>query len=73
MALADPMVRAQVAALRLAVLFCHARTEVSLPHVALRVGGGVAIRVAQRWLAGHPLTAYLLEKERAQWKAVKLG
>ena len=72
-ALADPLMRAQIAALRLAVLFCHARTEVSLPHVALRTRGTVTIRVAQRWLAGHPLTAYLLDKERAQWKAVKLG
>ncbi|MEP6996131.1 MAG: Ppx/GppA phosphatase family protein [Betaproteobacteria bacterium] len=66
-ALRDPLVRAQVAALRLAVLFCHARTEVTLPYVALRIRGGVAIRVAQRWLAAHPLTAYLLERERAQW------
>ncbi len=72
-ALGDPLVRAQIAALRLAVLFCHARTEVSLPRVALRTRGGVTIRVAQRWLAAHPLTAYLLDRERAQWNAVDPG
>jgi exopolyphosphatase/guanosine-5'-triphosphate,3'-diphosphate pyrophosphatase len=64
------VVRAQIAALRLAVLLCHARTDVALPHVALKTRGGVSIRVSQRWLAAHPLTAYLLDRERAQWQAV---
>jgi exopolyphosphatase/guanosine-5'-triphosphate,3'-diphosphate pyrophosphatase len=68
--LGDPVARAQIAALRLAVLFCHARTDVALPHVALKTRGGVAIRVNQRWLASHPLTAYLLDRERAQWQAL---
>jgi len=62
--------RAQIAALRLAVLFCHARTDAALPRIALKTRGGVAIGVAQRWLAAHPLTAYLLERERAQWRSV---
>jgi exopolyphosphatase/guanosine-5'-triphosphate,3'-diphosphate pyrophosphatase len=69
-ALDDPLVRVEIAALRAAVVFCHARTEVALPPVALRTRGGVAIRVSQRWLAAHPLTAYLLERERTQWHAV---
>ena len=68
--LGDPVVRAQIAALRLAVLFCHARTDVALPHVALKTGGRVSIRVSQRWLEAHPLTAYLLDRERAQWQGV---
>jgi exopolyphosphatase/guanosine-5'-triphosphate,3'-diphosphate pyrophosphatase len=65
--LGDPMVRAQTAALRLAVLFCHARTDAALPHVALKTRGGVYIQASQRWLAAHPLTAYLLDRERIQW------
>jgi len=69
-ALDDPLLRAQIASLRLAVLFFHARTEVSLPRVALGTRGGVTIRVGQRWLAAHPLTAFLLERERAQWQSV---
>jgi exopolyphosphatase/guanosine-5'-triphosphate,3'-diphosphate pyrophosphatase len=68
--LGDPVARAQIAALRLAVLFCHARTDVAPPHVALKTRGGVTIRVNQRWLAAHPLTAYLLDRERAQWQAL---
>jgi len=68
--LGDPVVRAQIAALRLAVLFCHARTDVALPHMALKTGGRVSVRVSQRWLEAHPLTAYLLDRERAQWQGV---
>jgi exopolyphosphatase/guanosine-5'-triphosphate,3'-diphosphate pyrophosphatase len=71
--LGDPVARAQIAALRLAVLFCHARTEVAQPPVTLKTRGGVAIRVSPRWLAAHPLTAYLLERERAQWRALHAG
>jgi exopolyphosphatase/guanosine-5'-triphosphate,3'-diphosphate pyrophosphatase len=71
-ALRDAVARAQIAALRLSVLFCHARTNAALPHVALRTRGGVAVGVAQRWLTAHPLTAYLLERERAQWRSVSL-
>lgn len=67
----DPLLRVQVAALRLAVLFCHARTDVSLPRVTLATRGGVTIGVAPRWLAAHPLTAYLLERERAQWRGLQ--
>lgn len=69
-ALGDPLLRTQMAALRLAVLFCHARTEVSLPRVTLETRSRVSIAVAPRWLAAHPLTSFLLERERAQWRAL---
>src|SRR5690349_6075911 len=68
--LGDAGVRAQIAALRLAVLFCHARTDAALPQVALKAGDRVSVRVSKRWLAAHPLTAYLLDRERAQWQGV---
>ena len=70
-ALADPLLCAQIASLRLAVLLLHARTGVTLPRVTLRTRGDVAIRVGRRWLAAHPLTALLLERERAQWRAAE--
>jgi exopolyphosphatase/guanosine-5'-triphosphate,3'-diphosphate pyrophosphatase len=69
-AMDDPLLRAQTASLRLAVLLLHARTEVPLPRVALATRDGVSIRVGQRWLAAHPLTAFLLKRERAQWETV---
>jgi len=60
---------AQILALRLAVLFHHARRAVETPRIAIRVGKTIRFRIAGRWLKGHPLTAHLLEVERAEWRA----
>ena len=65
--LGDPTRRAQLLALRLAVLFHHARAAIKLPRIQLKVARRIALGVSARWLAAHPLTAYLLAKERAQW------
>jgi exopolyphosphatase/guanosine-5'-triphosphate,3'-diphosphate pyrophosphatase len=67
-ALADAGVRAAVIALRLAVLFHHARTTIAAPRIQLAVGRRIQITISRRWLAAHPLTDYLLAKERAQWE-----
>jgi exopolyphosphatase / guanosine-5'-triphosphate,3'-diphosphate pyrophosphatase len=69
-ALSERKVRAQLLALRLAVLFHHARTAIALPRIQLKVAGRIALTISARWLAAHPLTAHLLEKERAQWNAL---
>jgi len=68
--LGDDEVRLQLLALRLAVLFHHARAAVALPRLRLAVKSRVALQVPERWLSRHPLTAHLLAKERAQWKAL---
>jgi exopolyphosphatase/guanosine-5'-triphosphate,3'-diphosphate pyrophosphatase len=65
--LGDPTRRAQLLALRLAVIFHHARAAIKLPRIQLRVARRIALGVSSRWLAAHPLTAHLLVKERAQW------
>lgn len=62
---------AQVLALRLAVLFHHARRAIDAPRIRVRVGKTIDVRVAQRWLKDHPLTAHLLELERAEWRTAK--
>jgi exopolyphosphatase/guanosine-5'-triphosphate,3'-diphosphate pyrophosphatase len=69
-ALSDDQLRAQLLALRLAVLFHHARTASALPRIEFKIAKRIALTVAARWLAAHPLTAHLLEKERAQWAAL---
>jgi exopolyphosphatase/guanosine-5'-triphosphate,3'-diphosphate pyrophosphatase len=66
-ALTLPLHRAQIAALRLAVLFHHARRAIDVPRVAFTTKGGLAVGVGTRWLKAHPLTAHLLDKERAEW------
>jgi exopolyphosphatase/guanosine-5'-triphosphate,3'-diphosphate pyrophosphatase len=69
-ALADAHVRTQLLALRLAVLFHHARTPIALPRLKFSVAGHVKFGISNRWLKAHPLTAHLLAKERAQWEAL---
>ncbi|MFO1281155.1 MAG: Ppx/GppA phosphatase family protein [Burkholderiales bacterium] len=67
-ALADPTLRAKVLALRLAVIFFHARRPIDIPRVAIRPGRAFDVRVPQSWIRAHPLTGHLLEKERDEWR-----
>ena len=69
-ALDDNPMRVQLLALRLAVLFHHARAAIALPKIRLKVARRIALAVSPRWLAAHPLTAHMLEKEYAQWEAL---
>jgi exopolyphosphatase/guanosine-5'-triphosphate,3'-diphosphate pyrophosphatase len=66
----DVKVRTAVLALRLAVLFHHARTTIAVPRIELKVAARIHVGIPQRWLAAHPLSNYLLAKERAQWAAL---
>ncbi len=63
---------AQVLALRLAVLFHHARREIDTPRIALKVGRSIHFGVPARWLKRHPLTLHLLVMERDEWAALGL-
>ncbi len=65
-----PTFRAQLLALRLAVLLHHARRPVERPRMALTVTPRIRFDVPARWLRSHPLTAYLLERERSEWAAM---
>ena len=68
-ALADADTRAQVLALRLAVLLHHGRRPIAVPRVTLAVGRTTRLAVPARWLSAHPLTAHLLAKEMGEWAA----
>ncbi|MBA3508270.1 MAG: Ppx/GppA family phosphatase [Betaproteobacteria bacterium] len=72
-ALRQPDTIAQVLALRLAVLFHHARGPIDAPRVALAVRHVIRFGVSVRWLKAHPLTAHLLEMERVQWADLGLA
>jgi exopolyphosphatase/guanosine-5'-triphosphate,3'-diphosphate pyrophosphatase len=63
-------IAAQVLALRLAVLFHHARRSIDAPRIGLKVGRPIKFGIAKRWLKAHPLTAHLLEIEYQEWKAL---
>jgi exopolyphosphatase/guanosine-5'-triphosphate,3'-diphosphate pyrophosphatase len=68
--LGDADVRTQLLALRLAVLFHHARTAIAVPRIRFQVAKSIGFGISSRWLKTHPLTAHLLVKERAQWEAL---
>ena len=42
---------------------------IDAPRITLAVAATIRFGVAARWLAAHPLTAHLLDKERAEWAA----
>jgi exopolyphosphatase/guanosine-5'-triphosphate,3'-diphosphate pyrophosphatase len=71
-ALGDRKFRAQLLALRLAVLFHHARQPIDVPRVEIAVAARVRFSAPARWLNAHPLTAHLIGKERAEWHALGL-
>lgn len=58
-------------ALRLAVLFYQARSDITLPRIACRAtDSGFAVGVDGRWLDEHPLTEAALEAEADEWRAL---
>jgi len=69
-ALHDTQMMAQVLALRLAVLFHHARRAIDAPRIVLSAGRTIRFAVPARWLKRHPLTLHLLIKEREEWTAL---
>lgn len=67
-ALENPSQAAMICALRLAVIFAHARRPVELPQWNLtRKGSVITLTIDADWLKQHPLTEYLLEQESSIW------
>ena len=64
--------REAVLSLRLAVIFGHARHDVTLPvmDVSRTEDGGLRLRFDEVWLNAHPLTAYLLRVEGEDWAKI---
>jgi exopolyphosphatase/guanosine-5'-triphosphate,3'-diphosphate pyrophosphatase len=70
-ALADPERLAKVLALRLAVIFCHARRDVAAPQWTLKAGkSAIELALDAAWRDRHPLTDHLLQEEAQQWDKV---
>ncbi|MFN8916832.1 MAG: exopolyphosphatase [Burkholderiales bacterium] len=68
---ADTLDWTRVACLRFAALLFRRRVDVVLPPVTLEVRAEVlTLNFAGDWLEQHPLTAYSLEQEVAEWEKV---
>lgn len=66
--LKDPMLMRMICAIRLAVIFAHARRTVRLPAWTLKADGKtIEFALDSAWLTKHPLTEYLLHAEEDVW------
>ena len=68
--LGEPDFVRAVLALRLAVIFMHARIEGSLQQVGLRIRNRIEMEFPRDWLVAHPTLSFWLDKERDYWKEV---
>ncbi|SSY79982.1 exopolyphosphatase [Alysiella crassa] len=67
-----PMLWYAVLALRLAVLFCRARLDLSLPQNTMlsAQGNGFVLKISRTWLEENPLTSAALTTEKAEWAKI---
>lgn len=68
--LSNDDLRAQLIALRLAVILCHARRDPDLSGLALTTlpGGKLQLQCAAAWTQEFPQSAYLLREEALAWQ-----
>ncbi|MNR77875.1 Guanosine-5'-triphosphate,3'-diphosphate pyrophosphatase [compost metagenome] len=59
-----------VLALRLALMFMHARIDVAMEEVRLRMKKGIELEIRKEWATQHPTVSYWIEKEKECWGEV---
>ncbi len=69
-AVSDNEVARAVLALRLGILFMHARLDPAIEPVKLVMRNRIEIEVGRQLMANHPTLAYWLSKEKAAWEDV---
>ena len=69
-AVSDNEVARAVLALRLGILFMHARLDPAIEPVKLVMRTRIEIEVGRQLMANHPTLAYWLSKEKAAWEDV---
>lgn len=63
-------IRAQILALRLALIFYRGHRQIKLSDISLAfTEKSVSFGIEQDWLAEHPMIEYLLNKEAKEWKS----
>ena len=66
-ALEQPDFARAVLALRLAVLFSHARLALDGTELRLKMKKGIELELRGDWVAQHPTAAFWMQKERDDW------
>lgn len=70
--LSTPDVAKAVLALRLAVIFMHARIDPSPGSLRLKMKSRIELELHRDWLASHPTIAYWMKKEIDCWEDVEV-
>ncbi|WP_338771915.1 Ppx/GppA phosphatase family protein [Massilia sp. METH4] len=68
--LADPDFARAVVALRLAIVFMHARITVAEAQPKLRMKNRIELELPRALVSGHPTLSYWIEKEQEHWDEV---
>jgi exopolyphosphatase/guanosine-5'-triphosphate,3'-diphosphate pyrophosphatase len=68
--LSNPDAAKAVLALRLAVIFMHARIDPDLGTLRLKMKNRIELDLRADWIAGHPTISYWMEKEIDCWEDV---
>lgn len=69
-AMADPDLTRAILALRLGIIFMHARIDLAEEPIRLRFRSRIDLELPKGMLANHPTLAYWLGKEQASWEEV---
>ena len=69
-ALADPDFAKAILALRLGIIFMHARLDPAIEHVRLRLKSHIDLELPKKTLADHPTLSYWLTKEQGAWEDI---
>ncbi len=69
-AIAEPAVAKAILALRLGILFMHARIDPAVEAVSIRMDRRIELDMARHLTTAHPTLTYWLAKERAAWEEV---
>lgn len=69
-AFADPTVAKAILALRLGIIFMHARINPAEEDIRVRMRHRIDLELPKGMLASHPTLAYWLGKEQANWEEV---
>lgn len=67
-AVAAPEIASLILALRLGILFMHARIDPAIESVKLAMRSRIEIEIGKHLMAAHPTLAYWLSKEKAAWE-----
>lgn len=68
--LSDANFAKAVLSLRLAVMFMHARLNIGIDEVRLKMKNRIELEIRKEWVTDHPTVSYWMDKEKECWSEV---